>query len=141
MVATLSPGLRRTLQVLGPLLIVLGAAGFAMAIVTMVGLPGQVDSGQGFSGFGLIPLYGFGGVFLFGIGGMLTRLAFLRAGSEIVATETGDAVEYSSNRIGKGLKQAGIGARAIEVVKVKCRKCGFLETEDAKFCSSCGKAV
>lgn len=28
-----------------------------------------------------------------------------------------------------------------EVVKVKCRECGFLETEDAEFCSKCGKRM
>lgn len=30
----------------------------------------------------------------------------------------------------------GLGAR--EVVKVRCRGCGYLETEDARFCSGCG---
>jgi len=28
-----------------------------------------------------------------------------------------------------------------EIIKIKCPNCGYLENEDAKFCSKCGKKI
>jgi len=60
---------------------------------------------------------------------------------------TGGAMKYTTENVtdgfASGLKKHGmsIGGGGKEVVKVKCRSCGYLETEDAEFCSKCGQTV
>ena len=80
-------------------------------------------------------------------GATLLRFGFMRSVSSIVATETAPAVEYSSaalgRGIGSGLRESGFagGVGPAAVVRLKCRSCGFLESEDARFCSQCSKAM
>jgi hypothetical protein len=96
----------------------------------------------GFLLMGLASLLGFAGVACLGIGGYYLRLGYLRAAAEFVASETGGAFESVAEA---GARGAGRGwahsAGTVQVVRVKCRSCGFLESEDARFCSKCGKAV
>ena len=33
------------------------------------------------------------------------------------------------------------GAAPRQEVRIRCRSCGYLETEDATFCSACGQRV
>jgi hypothetical protein len=54
-----------------------------------------------------------------------------------LADETQEGVEKVASAITKG----ATGARGGEVIKVRCRSCGYLESEDAKFCSGCGKTI
>jgi hypothetical protein len=100
--------------------------------------------------FGFLPFLAFpvavAGLVCIFIGAVHMQFGYAKAGSEIMATETGGAVEHSSaawsRGLGRGLKESGFslgGAR--EVVKVKCRSCGYLESEDARFCSKCAKPV
>jgi len=56
-----------------------------------------------------------------------------------LADETTEGVEKVAAAITRGAKK-GSGAPS-EVVKVRCRACGYLESEDAKFCSGCGKPI
>jgi hypothetical protein len=89
----------------------------------------------------------FGGMALFMVGGVLMGLGFMRPMAEISATETAHAVEHTSAAMGrglsKGLRQDGFqwGGNARPVVKVRCRSCGALDSEDAKFCSACAKPM
>lgn len=39
------------------------------------------------------------------------------------------------------LKKGGSGGDAEEVIRIRCRECGELNEEDAKFCKNCGKAL
>lgn len=143
MVATLSPGARIACRALGFLLVAIGLAGLILALVAMTGGPSVMSpdfEGESKDTMGRFMLFGFGGMACLGLGAFLLRLGFLRLGAEILATETAPAVEHSAGAVGRGLRAGGLG-QAVEVVKVKCRKCGFLESQDARFCSSCGKAV
>lgn len=39
------------------------------------------------------------------------------------------------------LKKGGIEKEADEIIKIRCRECGELNEEDAKFCKNCGKTL
>jgi len=39
------------------------------------------------------------------------------------------------------LKKDGRGEDAEEVIRIRCRECGELNEEDAKFCKNCGKVL
>ena len=100
-----------------------------------------------------------GGGFAFVIGfGMATigfqiRLA-ANAGkiSRYFAKATGGSMKYTTEQVtdgfATGLENHGMGIGGLggmgsgeNVIKVKCRNCGFLETEDAEFCSKCGERI
>jgi uncharacterized protein YacL len=63
--------------------------------------------------------------------------------SNYMSKATGGSAKYTTEKVtdgfATGLEKHGmsIGGGGKEVVKVKCRNCGYLETEDAKFCSQC----
>ena len=59
-----------------------------------------------------------------------------REGVTAVASAVGEGLAAGIGTVGGG--QAG---SAEEITRVRCRKCGFLETADAKFCSGCGAAM
>lgn len=88
--------------------------------------------------FGLFAL----GVVCMMIGTFLLRLGFLRPFSEIVATEAEGALHSAGGSLGRGWhasreqeqEQSG-------EIRIRCRGCGELEKETAKFCSSCGEAL
>lgn len=80
-------------------------------------------------------------------------LFFARAGSVLryAAAETAPVTTTTFNYVADGT-QEGVAkiARAVrqgapstsgETIKVRCRGCGYLESEDAKFCSGCGAVV
>jgi hypothetical protein len=101
-------------------------------------------------GFGLVAgsfflsfLLGAVGVILVGVGGLALRLGMVRPVSGYLATEAGPAIRTASSAIGAGLRDVGFGPSAAPptVVRVKCRNCGYLETEDAEFCSKCGQRM
>jgi hypothetical protein len=89
----------------------------------------------------------------------LLLVSFARKTSSYMAVETAPAVKISSEAVGHGIsegiqKGGGIrvqlegisgrhyvGKEPIEIIKIKCRNCGYLETEDAEFYSKCGKRV
>ena len=60
---------------------------------------------------------------------------------------TGDSAKYTTEKVtdgfATGLEKHGmsIGGGGKEVIKVKCRNCGYLETEDAKYCSKCSEPL
>ncbi|MHA1799074.1 MAG: zinc ribbon domain-containing protein [Candidatus Helarchaeota archaeon] len=75
-----------------------------------------------------------------------------------MAEATAPAVEVTAEASSKGLRKGlnldkqietiatGIGGRGAdtkpkEVIRIKCRNCGYLETEDAEFCSKCGQKI
>ena len=144
-VSTLSPTARTTCRVVGILLLVVGLVLFVMAPLSAIsGMSDFQDGGSPATSMGSFVVFGFTGVLCIGIGGFLTRLGFLRVASEIVATETSGAVRHAADAFGRGFaggaRSAGFdGSATQQVVRLKCRSCGFLESEDARFCSKCGK--
>jgi len=97
-------------------------------------------------------LFIFGGISLATFGFVLLFVSFIRRISGYVATETRPAIRTASSGLGAGVAEGireGGGIKfdietqgsSKEVVKVKCRSCGFLDTEDATFCSKCGSKL
>jgi hypothetical protein len=146
-VSTMSPTARTTCRVVGITLLAVGLALFVMAPISILaGMSAFLDGGSPFTPMVSFIAFGFGGVLCIGIGAFLTKLGFLRVASETVATETSGAVEHSAGAFGRGFvggaRSAGLNGMTMQqVIRVKCRSCGFLESEDAKFCSKCGKGL
>lgn len=142
----MSPGARLACRIAGISLIIIGLASFVYAPIAV--LSGMESFMSGASPIGPLVtfiIFGFGGIVCIGLGAFLTKLGFLRLASDLVATETSGAVEHSSDAfgrgLGRGLHDSGTLSRGRDIVKVRCRECGFLEDEGAKFCSDCGKAI
>ena len=86
--------------------------------------------------------------FMFGsiigmIGFLLTYLSVFRHVAKFYATEASPAITTASHAFGTGLKESGTMGNSTqkEIIKVKCPHCGYLESEDAEFCSKCGKKI
>lgn len=63
-----------------------------------------------------------------------------------VARETAPAIEAIARAGVKGARESGgillrTGEGPEREVRVKCMNCGYLESEDAQFCSKCGKPI
>lgn len=95
---------------------------------------------------------------MFGAGGLMTTIGFGFLGwgfqgklASYSAMEAKDAVTIAGDGAGEGLARGvrrggGIKfdpgrSRSREVVKIRCRKCGYLDSEDAKYCSKCGARI
>jgi len=83
------------------------------------------------------------GILLMGAGGFALRLGLIRPVTSYVASEASPAIQTAATALGEGFREAGFGAASPggTVVRVKCRNCGYLETEDAEFCSKCGQRL
>jgi len=101
---------------------------------------GSSDPGRGLLGMGLMAP----GFILIMVGWMLVYYANIGKFASYIARETSPAMMTASTAFGQGLRNAGgippgmLANPAPQVVKIRCRYCGYLETEDAKFCSNCG---
>jgi len=103
-------------------------------LVSYVFLPGPPQSGVWLLGLLLCPL-------LLPLGAWLLHIGFMGWFASLTAGETAGAFEVTAGAAGRGLK-AGLGeAAGSTVVKLRCRECGYLETEDAKYCSRCRSAL
>jgi hypothetical protein len=99
------------------------------------------------------------GIWMIMGGTFLLLVSFTRQTSKYAAVETAPAIKISSEALGRGLSEGiqegggikiHIDERSLqrnmdslpkEIIKIKCRDCGYLETEDAQFCSKCGKPI
>ncbi len=141
----LSPGTRRALQIAGVIMTAAGAILTLTGFIMFASSMGDFDMTPPLAEFGMFAV---GGFLL--VGGMaVARFGFRKPLAEIAATDTAVAVEHSTAAAGrgfsKGIRDAGglgmvMGTNGT-IVKVKCRSCGYLDSEDAKFCSDCGKAL
>jgi len=87
---------------------------------------------------------------MFGAGGFIAMIGFGLVGatlarpvSKYYATEMSPAVQITGESIAEGIKKSGLATtqQTKEIIKVKCPHCGYLESEDADFCSKCGKKI
>jgi len=101
------------------------------------------STGSMFGSFFLSFVIGALGIILIGVGGLALRLGLVRPVTGYVATEAAPAIQTAATAFGAGMRTAGFGAAGVagSVVRVKCRNCGYLETEDAEFCSKCGQRM
>ncbi len=83
------------------------------------------------------------GIIFLALGFGALRLGLIRPVTTYVASEASPAIERVSEAAAGGLKK-GFGANPLKsesLVKVKCRNCGYLESEDAIYCGKCGKPL
>ena len=99
----------------------------------------EETSSSGFSSIMTIA----GGGFMLVIGIGLVYISQFRRVASYVATEASPGLRTASHAIGQGLKESGAmgGSEKKEVIKIKCKNCGYLDSEDAEFCSKCGKKI
>jgi hypothetical protein len=134
--------------------VVLVAVGFVLflvaAILPFLAIQGFMQQpfdpsgpGAAIGSFILAFLLGAIGVVLLAIGGMALRFGLIRPVSSFVATEAAPGLQTVAAALGGGLREVGFGTPAASSpdVRVKCRNCGYLETEDAEFCSKCGQRL
>lgn len=58
------------------------------------------------------------------------------------ASESKEGIRQVAGAIAEGIRSSNNQqSESKQVVKIKCRACGYLESEDAKFCSSCSAAI
>lgn len=148
--------IRNTLRWIGfPLLfigILLIVLGFILFTSPMHGMGEDPDSwGNSFSdaknGWIMIAV----GAPMFVVGSVLVRFSFLGTVAKYVANESRDAVSIAGDSAGVGLSRGirrggGIPLTHMDKgggdgIKIRCRKCGYLDSEDAKFCSRCGSRL
>ena len=141
----MAPRTRRTLQVVGLCLLIPGILLFMVGgLLPMFALIDGGPDEDTFRTFGasiVVSALVTGFAMLMTIAGAICAvLGFRKPMAELAATDTELAVEHASAALGRGLSRGGIG-RGQQVVRVKCRSCGYLESEDATYCSKCGRAV
>ena len=107
------------------------------------------ESSRGSSWF----TYSVVGMLLIFIGGTIIYFTQIRRIAKYVAAETSPAIETVGDAMGKGvasgIKEGGgikittetDSKASKEIIKIKCRNCGYLDTEDAEFCSKCGSKI
>ena len=124
-------GVGAVLLIVGILIILYGMFSFFTGIIDNA-TSANFSISNFFGGFfGAIMLFVVGGV-LAGVGGWLVRLwwLFLLFGAVAGSNASADTV--------RGREEMSAAAGNI---KVRCRACGRLNPEEAKFCISCGKPI
>ena len=148
--------IRRTLRIAGPIMLSVGGLCVAIALFDVI----RVIITDSFEPPKLAALFFVGGPLLvagFGV----TSFAFMGAVARFQAGEvapvakdtfnymadgTQEGIKTVGKAVGEGLASGfaagGINAAASETeAGVRCHKCNFVETADAKFCSNCGAAM
>lgn len=150
-------GVKKGMRIIGGILLAVGIVLIIIGLVLFIGFgifagpptsEGSLMKGFGTAALGMIA--SFAGFVMVGIGAMLLYLSFLGTVAKFYADETQPAVRTMGEGAGEGVatgirKGGGIGERSgrkrKDVVKVKCRGCGYLDTEDATYCSKCGEKL
>lgn len=132
---------RKKLRIVGIPLIIIGIIIIIYSFITFFGNFGdsfEEASQNSMTWFGLSTL----GIVLLFVGCVMFYFSIIRPVSKYVATEASPAITTASQAFGKGLKESEFGkSETKEVIKIKCPHCGYLESEDADFCSKCGKKI
>ena len=140
-----------TLLAVGFLLFIVGAVLPFLAIGGFAQNPWGPD-GTGFGGFSSFAssvamsfVLSAIGLVLMAIGGFTLRFGLVRPVASYLAVEASPAIQTEAAALASGLRAAGFGAThaagSRPDVRVKCRNCGYLDTEDAEFCSKCGQRM
>jgi len=127
---------RMILRVGGILLVIIGVIIMIYSFVTLFGNfgPSFVEVKQ--KSITWLGLSALGGILLV-TGGIMFYFSILRPISKYVANEVSPAITTASEAFRKGIEKAV----KEKIIKVKCPYCGYLESEDAEFCSKCGKRL
>ena len=125
---------KTVMRVVGITLLIIGV------ILLLIGITNFV-SGSFEEALSNMAMFAAGG-FLLVIGLMFIALTIIRPMTKYYATEAHPGLQTAGHAIGSGLKESGFGkSETKEIIKIKCPHCGYLESEDAEFCSKCGRKV
>lgn len=148
---------RKTLRIIGPILIVTGALCLLISLIDFFLSMGSMRPPYlmilGFLGVPLLPL----GFFLTTLG-FMGKFARYQAGEvapvakdtfNYMADGTQEGVQTAAKAVGQGLAEgiapviatASINTDSQQTEKIRCYKCNYAETLDAQFCSNCGTAL
>jgi len=144
---------KKVLKVVGAFLLVIGILLCAYGFIHLGSNSYSPEDGKGFydgsfeemekqyrsTANALIVLGTGSTLIIFGL--FLLILTFIRPISKYYATEASPGIKIIGESLGEGLKDSGFGSVQGEVVKIRCPYCGYLESEDAEFCSNCGKKI
>ncbi|MHC5156993.1 MAG: zinc ribbon domain-containing protein [Planctomycetota bacterium] len=157
----INPGhskVRPVLRIIGPVMLAIGGLCILAALIDVARV---IFTGDGFPQ--LFFLFFFGGPMLV-VGFGLTSFAFMGAVARYQAGEvapvakdtinymadgTQEGIKTAANALGQGLASGfAVGGMAAAGIApedshpgVRCHKCNFVETPEAKFCSECGAAM
>ena len=135
------------LSVIGAILIIAGGGIFVWGITSLsdIGI-GDMDFSFMWKMVGGGAVLGIGAIVL-GVGVYFYMASKMDKIAKFYSRATAPAAKYTTEQVTDGLASGlkkhgmGIGIGGKEVVKIKCRNCGYLETEDAEFCSKCGQTM
>ncbi len=120
--------------IIGVPLLILGAF-LVISGFSSLGLSGFKESKNSMFSFAI-------GAFLILIGFFLVGLTIIKPMSKYTATEASSGVKTIGQSFGDGLEKSRFdSSEKKEIIKIKCPHCGYLESEDAKFCSKCSKKI
>jgi len=140
--------IKKGMLAVGILLIIVGIVILIYGFINFGSLFGGTS--ESFAEFGS---RGFSSIVFFVIGGFclvigigLTYISQIRRVASYIATETSPAITTASHALGKGLgtgikESTVVSSDQKEIIKIKCPHCGYLESEDAEFCSKCGNKM
>lgn len=132
--------MKKGMLILGIILLFIGIILTTYSLM-IFGSLGESENAIFEEGFSWFILSGIGSLLLF-CGIILIYLSQFRKVAKYFAAEGSPAITQASKALGKGIKESEIiSSKPAEVIKVKCPHCGYLESEDAEFCSKCGKKL
>lgn len=132
----------------GTALMIVGLLLFASTFLTFFSMFG--GSFEPMANMQSVMLRAFGGMALIFVGGLVRgvgALGLAGAGVVLDPEKARDELEPYGRMAGGMIKDAldeadvHLGAKATEVVKIRCRSCGKLNEEDSKFCQECGERI
>ncbi len=148
---------KQILRIVGIIVLIIGV------IVLMIGISKMSNNSlddESFNETSTGMFTTFAGVAFLMFGGMLLYYSVVGRVASYFADEYSPAIETGTEAFGAGITrgiQRGGGLKfqiestdqqpvssarqQKEVIKIKCRSCGYLETEDAEFCSKCGNKI
>ena len=139
---------RKTAYYAGMGMMILGGILFASTFLTFMMHFGDFSNFESNAKSGMFRA--FGGMALIFLGGIIRGIgARGLSGSGIVldAEKAKEELEPYSRMAGGMIKDAlseadvSLGGKTEKIIMIKCRACGKLNPEDAKFCQECGKPI
>ena len=137
------------LLIIGGLLLIYGVGNIFTVFGTSPG-GGTMEEFQDTSAW-MMQTFLVGGISIFigfvmvGFGSQMIMASKAKEISKYAASQMAPATEMVTEAVASGLSKGFGGKSPVsgqkEVIKIKCRNCGYLETEDADFCSKCGERM
>jgi len=130
----------RQLRVAGVALSSVGVVLFLLGMLVMFGVFGRGLFGLTGSTLWMGVALVIAGMVPLSIGGTFLQYGYARQRGMLMAMQMAPMMEMAS-QLGVTNPGFGVPSGTVTQVRVKCRSCGFLDTEDATYCSKCGQPL